>query len=160
MREPAAVKGLAIVTAVVEKQGPPADTRFPLLLNAAQSPGLTLPPPNHRFDPSRLHVLAAVQPYRFCPAGAAVLKNVAPTEHVVGSTVPVFEGLVETADEKSTLLVCVRRSIMVWACSTGSPPSNASCSQTRIDFMIGIILLSWALLPDYMSGPWRKLSVG
>jgi hypothetical protein len=46
-----------------------------------------------------------------CPAVAAVLKNVAPTEQVDGSTVPVCEGLVDAAAEKSTLLACVRKSI-------------------------------------------------
>ena len=35
-----------------------------------------------------------------------------------GSDVPVFDGLVESADEKSTLFACVRRSIVVWACSS------------------------------------------
>jgi len=83
------VKGLAIVTIELELHGPPADTTFPALLNCAQSPVLNVPPPNHRFAPSSVHVPAAVQPYRLCPAAAAVLKNVAPTEHVAGSTVPV-----------------------------------------------------------------------
>jgi hypothetical protein len=50
-----------------------------------------------------------------CPAGAALLKNVSPTEQVAGSTVPNLDGLVLAADEKSTLLACVRKSIKVWA---------------------------------------------
>ena len=86
-------------------------------------------------------MLVAVQPYRFCPAGAAVLKNVAPTEQVDGGTVPVCDGLVELAAEKSTLLACVRKSTKVWARNIGRP-SNHRYSQTRIDFMIGIVLLA------------------
>jgi hypothetical protein len=89
IREPAIVKGFAIVTAVLGAQAPPADTMFPALLNSAQSPGLKLPPPNHKLAPRRVQVLVAVQPYRLCPGAAAVLKNVAPTEQAEGSTVPV-----------------------------------------------------------------------
>jgi hypothetical protein len=51
-----------------------------------------------------------VQAYRFCPAGALVFKNIAPIEQVAGSDVPVCIGFVELAAEKSTLLLCVRRS--------------------------------------------------
>jgi hypothetical protein len=51
-----------MVTAVAEVHGPPAETIFPELLNWAQSPELAVPPPNDRFDPSRLHVLVAVHP--------------------------------------------------------------------------------------------------
>jgi hypothetical protein len=68
------VKGLAIVTVVADVHGAPAETIFPELLNCAQSPDGAAPPPNHRFDPSTVHVFVAVHPYKFCPAVAAVLK--------------------------------------------------------------------------------------
>lgn len=61
------------------------------------------------------HVLTAVHAYTFCPAGALVFKNNAPIEQVAGSDVPVCMGFVELAAEKSTLLLCVRRSTCVWA---------------------------------------------
>jgi hypothetical protein len=49
----------------------------------------------------------------FAPGTAFVLKNVSPTEQVAGGDVPVLEGLVDTAPEKSTLLLCVLRSTRV-----------------------------------------------
>jgi hypothetical protein len=72
--DPATLNGLAIVTAVGAPHGPPASTMFPALLNCAQSPAFAAPPPNNRLDPNKFHVFGAVQPYRFLPAGAAVLK--------------------------------------------------------------------------------------
>jgi hypothetical protein len=113
---------------------------FPALLNCAQSPELTVPPPNKRLDPSKVHVLVAVQPYRFCPAGADMLKNVAPTEQDVGSTAPVCDGLVDVAAEKSTLLACVRKSTNVWASNMASVPSKASNARRQDDFMFGTVL--------------------
>jgi hypothetical protein len=59
---------------------------------------------------------------------------------VDGSEVPVCQGLVDDAAEKSTLLVCVRKSTKVWADNIGRTPSKASGSQQQIDFMIGIVL--------------------
>jgi hypothetical protein len=47
---------------------------FPELSNCAQLPALTAPPPNSRLDPSSVHVFVLVHPYKFFPAGAAVLK--------------------------------------------------------------------------------------
>jgi hypothetical protein len=87
--EPAAANGLAIVTAVGVLHGAPASTIFPALLNCAQFPLVVLPPPNSKFDPRSVHVFVLVQPYRFCPAGADTLKNVAPVEQVAGRVVPV-----------------------------------------------------------------------
>jgi hypothetical protein len=103
-----------MVTMAVEVQGASASTMLPALLNWAQSPDVNDPPPNHRFDPCRVHVLFAVQIYRFRPAEAAVLKKVAPTEQVDGSAVPVWNGLVDAADEKSMFLAWVLRSTKVW----------------------------------------------
>jgi hypothetical protein len=59
------------------------------------------------------HVFAAVQAYRFAPAGAAVMKNISPTAQFAGSAVPALNGLVEFAAVKSMLFACVRRSICV-----------------------------------------------
>jgi hypothetical protein len=111
--EPAAGNGLPIVTAFGEPHGLPASTRFPALSNCAQSPALTAPPPNSRFDPRGVQVFALVHPYRFFPAGAAASKYAAPTAHVAGSVVPVWKGLVELAAEKSILLLCVLKSTKV-----------------------------------------------
>jgi hypothetical protein len=141
--EPAAVNGLAMVTIVADVHGTPAEMTFPELLNCAQSPALNVPPPNHRLAPRSVQVLAAVQPYKLCPAGAAVLKNVAPVEQVTGSAAPVWKGLVEVADEKSILLVCVRKSTRVWADNIGRQPSNTNGSRQQFDFMVGTVL--WAL---------------
>jgi hypothetical protein len=48
-------------------------------------------------------ILVAVQPYRFAPAAASVLKKVSPIEQVAGNAVPAFDGLVDVAKLKSTL---------------------------------------------------------
>ena len=132
--DPATVNGLAIVTIPDDEHGTPADTTFPALLNCAQSPVLKLPPPNQRFDPRSVHVLTDVQPYRLRPEGAPLLKKVAPTEQVAGNTVPVWNGLVDNADEKSMLLVCVRKSTSVCP-HTGGPATNTS-SHKQIDFLM------------------------
>src|SRR5579864_1644696 len=62
---------------------------------------------------SKVHEFSAVQAYKFDPASASVLKNVSPTEHVEGTTVPDLKGFVVFAAVKSTLLVCVRKSTSV-----------------------------------------------
>jgi hypothetical protein len=59
-------------------------------------------------------VLVAVQTYKFDPAGALVLKNASPIEHVPGMEVPALNGLVVLAELKSMLLLCVLRSTSVW----------------------------------------------
>jgi hypothetical protein len=69
-------------------------------------------------------VFAATQPYTFAPAGALDLKNSSPAVQVAGKVVPVFIGLVELAAEKSTLLLCVRKSMVV--CATRPEPRYAS----------------------------------
>lgn len=61
----------------------------------------------------RLQMFAAVQPYRFDPAGAAVLKNNWPTTHEDGNAVPVVTGLVSGNDEKSAFRPCVPRLMVV-----------------------------------------------
>src|SRR4051812_22930991 len=47
--------------------------------------------------PSTDQTLPVVQPYRFAPAGASVLKKVSPIEQVAGNAVPAFDGLVDVA---------------------------------------------------------------
>jgi hypothetical protein len=134
--EPAAVNGLPIVTAFGEPHGPPASTKFPELSNCAQSPALTVPPPNSRLEPSGVHVFALVHPYRFFPAGAAVSKYAAPTAQVAGNVVPVWKGLVELAAEKSILLLCVLKSTKVWACSIGAAAISPMSAPVENDFMM------------------------
>jgi hypothetical protein len=110
--------GVAKVTALPKPplpvpQAAPAETMFPLASNWAQSPTLAAPPPNDRLPPRSDQALEEVQPKRFRPAAASVLKKVDPTGQVNGREVPVLDGLVKLAAEKSTLLLCVRKSIAV-----------------------------------------------
>ena len=72
-------------------------------------------------------MLVATQPYRLEPAGAFVLKNISPAEQEAGRDVPVLRGRVELAAEKSTLLLCVRKSMAVWP----NPRPAASAASTR-----------------------------
>jgi hypothetical protein len=68
--------------------------------------------------------LVEVHPYTFWPAGASDLKKASPTVQLEGRLVPVLKGFVELLLEKSTLFVCVRRSIRVCAC-TGNASARA-----------------------------------
>ena len=92
--DPVAPKGFAIVSALPAPQPAPAEIRFPLASNFAQSPLFTVPPPNQTLAPSSDHVFVDVHPYKLRPAAASLLKNVSPTEQVNGRLVPVLEGLV------------------------------------------------------------------
>jgi len=78
------------------------------VLLAAKSPSDAIPAPVA--PPIRLHVFGDVQPYKFWPAGAFVLKNASPTEQEAGIAVPALAGLVEMASEKSTFFDWVARS--------------------------------------------------
>jgi hypothetical protein len=78
---------------------------------------------------SRLQEFVAVQPYRFEPAGALVLKNVSPTPQVAGSAVPDLKGFVVLAPEKSTLLLWVRKSTIV--CALATPTMLAKTTNAR-----------------------------
>ena len=60
--------------------------------------------------PSGLQVFADVQPYRFWPAAASVLKNTSPTVQEDGIAVPALAGLVKRAAEKSTFFDWAARS--------------------------------------------------
>lgn len=62
---------------------------------------------------STLHTPWLVQPCRFAPTGASVLKYISPTAQFDGSAVPDFSGRVDAAPAKSMLLACVRRSTSV-----------------------------------------------
>ena len=63
--------------------------------------------------PIWLHVFVDVQPYKFWPAGASVLKNTSPRLHDSGIAVPALAGLVKMAAEKSTFFAWVARSTWV-----------------------------------------------
>jgi hypothetical protein len=63
---------------------------------------------------STVQILGAEHPYKFAPDGEAELKKSWPTWHVAGSVVPTCTGRVDGSAEKSTLLLCVRRSTNVW----------------------------------------------
>jgi hypothetical protein len=78
------------------------------VLLAAKSPKEDVTSPV--VPPIRLHVFGDVQPYKFWPADAFVLKNASPTEQEIGITVPALAGLVEIAPEKSTSFDWVARS--------------------------------------------------
>jgi hypothetical protein len=58
-------------------------------------------------------VFGDTHPYKFDPAGEAVLKNMLPVLHTSGSTVPVVKGMVKVAAEKSTSLLCDLKSTCV-----------------------------------------------
>jgi hypothetical protein len=62
---------------------------------------------------STTQVFVVAQAYRLDPAATFVLKNNSPTPQVGGNTVPVLNGFVEAAAEKSTSLDCVRKSTSV-----------------------------------------------
>jgi hypothetical protein len=64
-------------------------------------------------SPIRIQVLGDVQPYRFWPGGALVLKNASPSVQESGTVVPAFAGLVNMAPEKSTFFDWVARSTCV-----------------------------------------------
>lgn len=59
--------------------------------------------------PCRVHVLVAVQPNRFEPAAAALLKKSCPTWQVLGRDVPTAAGRVNERFEKSAFRPCVPR---------------------------------------------------
>ena len=66
-----------------------------------------------RLLPSTVQVLAGLQAYTLLPAVAVVKKKNCPTAHMEGRLLPVCIGFVEAAAEKSTLLLCVRKSTNV-----------------------------------------------
>jgi hypothetical protein len=72
------------------------------------------PSPAGALVDSGTQVFTAVQPYKFCPDAASVLKKRSPGEHVPGRAVPVFTGLVKGALVKSMFLPCVARLIWVF----------------------------------------------
>jgi len=60
------------------------------------------------------------------PAAASVFRKVSPTEHVVGSVVPVLDGFVEDAAEKSTFLDWVTKSTRVCAVAAIMAAANSA----------------------------------
>ena len=84
---------------------------LPLLDNTS----LGGPAANDEPLPSSVQVLAGSHAYTLLPGGAVVRKKNCPTAHEAGRVDPVCIGLVDDAAEKSTLLLCVRKSTDVWA---------------------------------------------
>jgi len=74
--------------------------------------------------PIRVHVFVDVQPYKFWPAGAFVLKNASPRVQEAGIAVPALAGLVEMAPEKSTFLDWLARSSWVWESANAEAASK------------------------------------
>ncbi len=70
-----------------------------------------LPPPEDA--ESAVHTLVAVQPYRFAPAAAALLKNSWPTWQVFGKVAPTLIGRVNGKFEKSAFRPCVPKLMVV-----------------------------------------------
>lgn len=70
------------------------------------------------------HALVAVQPYRFDPAVASDLKNNCPVWQLAGRVVPTCTGRVDGEEEKSTLLLCVRKSSCV--CPNAQPAKTSA----------------------------------
>src|SRR5579885_1403672 len=68
--------------------------------------------------------------YQFCPSNALVLIKVCPAVQVAGNVVPVAEGEVDAAEEKSTLFACVRRSIRVCAIPIADNAASATARNT------------------------------
>jgi hypothetical protein len=87
--------------------------------------------------PCTVHVFVAVQTYEFLPAGASVFKNVSPVAHAPGNTVPVFDGRVVVAAEKSTLFPWVRRSTFVCPCAA---PAIAADAKTHFTAALKILM--------------------
>src|ERR1035441_10081161 len=69
--------------------------------------------------PCTVQTFTAVQTYRFFPAAASVFTNVSPIVQTAGTNVPVLDGRVFAADEKSIFFPWVRRSICV--CPLAAP---------------------------------------
>ena len=77
--------------------------------------------------PCAVQRFADLHTYQFCPGDASVFTKVSPAWQAAGNCVPVFDGKVELADEKSTLLPCVRKSTRV--CASPVPASVAAASE-------------------------------
>jgi hypothetical protein len=60
-----------------------------------------------------VQLLSGLHKYRFSPSAASVLKKTSPVEHVAGTAVPAFIGLVESAFDASQLPAMVRLPIVV-----------------------------------------------
>jgi hypothetical protein len=85
----------------------------------------TVPLPEPEPPASCVQVFAGEHVYRFWPGVFAVLKNISPGLQAAGNVVPDFAGMVDAALEKSTFLVCVRRSTKFW-------PFRDESSQSRL----------------------------
>jgi hypothetical protein len=95
--------------------------------------------------PCTVHTFAAVQTYKFLPAAASVFTNVSPIVQTAGINVPVFDGRVRAADEKSMFFPCVRRSICV--CPRAAP-MIAAATQTHLS----AVLLNFMILTESAGG--------
>jgi hypothetical protein len=95
--------------------------------------------------PCTVHTFAAVQTYRFLPAAASVFTNVSPIVQAAGTNVPVLDGRVRAANEKSIFFPWVRRSICV--CPLAAP-TIAAATQTHLS----AVLLKFMFLTESAGG--------
>lgn len=89
-----------------------------------------------RLLPSTVHVLAGLHAYTLLPAGAVVRKKNCPTAQVDGRLFPVCIGLVDPAAEKSTLLLCVRKSTNVWLCAVTAQAVHRQRPVATLDWIM------------------------
>ena len=100
---------------------------------------------------STVQLFAAVQPYRFWPGAASLLKKLSPMAQVAGRIVPVLKGLVAAALEKSTPLVCDFRSTWVVCAAAGESAmqSEPAVVNTHVRRMVVNVLMA----------PWFGLEI-
>jgi hypothetical protein len=91
----------------------PPSANHSMVVPLLDSTSLAVPAFTDKPLPSTVHVFAALHPYTLLPADAVVRKKNCPIAQVEGRLLPVCIGLVDTAPEKSTLLLCVRKSTNV-----------------------------------------------
>src|SRR5580658_3777993 len=91
--------------------------------------------------PSTDHVLAGLHAYTLLPAAAVVRKKNCPIAQVEGRLLPVCIRFVDTAPEKSTLLLCVRKSTNVWP----SPMTANTAHRNRPDATLRLFMFSQGL---------------
>jgi hypothetical protein len=76
--------------------------------------------------PIAFHTFWVLHPKTFCPGGKLVLKNICPTEQVLGVTGPIEKGYVAGNDRKSGFPACLDRSILVVWLSNGIEENRQS----------------------------------
>jgi hypothetical protein len=100
-------------TSVCPLDGAALETGLPCKPVTVAAPVEPLKSPPSVPPPCAAHWFVATHAYTFAPGGAVSRKNICDAAQVAGSEFPADIGLVEAAFEKSTLLLCVRRSTCV-----------------------------------------------